>query len=98
MVLEEVAGFERSNEPELPFYSKDVSLEQYGWWELDPSLQQKRFQFRRRSDYPQELADTVSIPDILLELSKNVHCTSMSEWLDTAEEIIQKDLNVSCLL
>ena len=96
--MEEIAGFEGSNESELPFYSKDVSLEQYGWWELDPSVQQKRFQFRRRSDYPQELADTVGIPDILLELSKNVQSTSMSEWLNTAEEIIQKDSNVSCLL
>lgn len=98
MVLEEIAGFERSNESELPFYSKDVSLEKYGWWELDTSLQQKRFQFRHRSDYIQELADTVSVPDILLELSKNVQCTSMSEWLGTAEETIQRDPNVSCLL
>ena len=90
-----MAGFERVNESDLPFYSKDVSFERYGQWELDPSLQQNRLQYRGHSDYLEELANTVSFPDILSELDKNGKCMSMSEWLDAAEAVIQKEQGVS---
>ena len=90
-----MAGFERVNESDLPFYSKDVSFERYGQWELDPSLQQKHFQYRGRSGYLEELANTVSFPDILSELDKDGMCMSMSEWLDAAEAVIQKEQGVS---
>ena len=61
-------------------------------------MQQNLFQYRGRSDYSEELAGTISFPDILSELDKSVKCTSMSEWLDAAEVVIQKDPNVSSAL
>ena len=96
--MDKIAVFERGNESDLPFYSKDVSFERYGRWEWDPGLQQKCFQCRGRSDCPEELAGTISFPDILSELDKGVKYTSMSEWLDAAEAVIQKDPNVSYIL
>ena len=89
----ENAGFE--SQEDLPFYSKNGSVEKYGQWELSPGLQRKRFQPINYSDYLWELADMISFPEVLNELDKSAGCSRISEWLDRAECIIRNDSNVS---
>ena len=80
-----MARFE--GEENVPFYSKDVSSQMYGEWKSMPELPQTDDKFLDKffmhlQSFSEQLKNTKSV----------------TECLKIADEIIQTELHVSCIL